>query len=57
MKDKPARVTDADRTKILSFRQPANINVKAIAKKAGTNVNALLRAALIEYMERNELAS
>lgn len=57
MKDKPDRITDADRTKILSFRQPANINVKAIAKKAGTNVNALLRTALIEYMERNQLAS
>lgn len=57
MKNKPARITDADRTKVLSFRQPANINVKEMAKKAGTNVNALLRVALLEYLERNKLAS
>ncbi|WP_445631147.1 hypothetical protein [Nostoc sp. DSM 114167] len=57
MKQKSAPINDPDLSKVLSFRQPANIDVKAVAKKAGTTINGLLRAALLEYMERNQLAS
>lgn len=57
MKEKSAPINDPDLSKVLSFRQPANIDVKAVAKKAGTTINGLLRAALLEYMERNQLAS
>jgi hypothetical protein len=46
-----------DRVTIISFRQPANINVRYVANQAGTTVNGLLRAALSEYMQRHKLAS
>ncbi|MBD0263121.1 MAG: hypothetical protein ICV78_10460 [Tolypothrix sp. Co-bin9] len=57
IKEKPPRLTDPDPTKILPFRKPAGVDVKDVAKRAGMNVNALLRAALFEYMEKNGLNS
>jgi hypothetical protein len=57
MKNKTKRENIVDRYKIFSFREPTCVNLKDIADKAGMNVNALLRTALLEYIERNKLTS
>lgn len=57
MPNKPKRTNLTDTQKNFSIRQPASIDIKAVAKKAGTTVNGLVRVALLEYLERNNLAS
>ncbi|MHC5916107.1 MAG: hypothetical protein ACYTXE_35085 [Nostoc sp.] len=51
------RLTDPDLSKRFCFRQPVGIDVKGIALQTGTTVNGLLRIALLEYLEKNNLAS
>lgn len=38
-----------------TFRQPKGINVKAIATQNNMTVNELLRTALIDYLEKNQM--
>ncbi|MBN3924625.1 hypothetical protein [Nostoc sp. NMS4] len=57
MPNKPKRTNLTDTQTNFSIRQPASVDIKAVAKKAGTTVNGLVRVALLEYMERNKLAS
>jgi hypothetical protein len=55
MKNQATRITDPNRKTVISFRQPADINLKAVAARAGVNVNALMRNAIYEYIEQHRL--